>query len=72
MLSSLMPDARGALQKIASELASTVERVESKERYINSTFGNLVCNVFVSVRDGELAVEWSSGPLVGCSRALTP
>lgn len=41
ILATLLPDAQAALTKISSELSSTVERVVSKERYINSTFGNL-------------------------------
>jgi ribosomal protein L11 methylase PrmA len=48
LLSTLLPDAQAALQKISSELQSTVERVESKERYINSTFSNLVTSKFLS------------------------
>ncbi len=44
ILGKLFPDARGALQKIHSELQSTLERVTAKEKYLSTTFAHLVSN----------------------------
>jgi len=41
VLAELFPDAQRALQKISSDLSSTLERVTSKEKYLNSTFHHL-------------------------------
>lgn len=41
VLSDLFPGAQSALRKIQSDLASTLERVSSKEKYLNNTFSHM-------------------------------
>ena len=43
MLERFVPDTRVSLEKISSEIGDILERVQNKEKDINSTFQNLVC-----------------------------
>ena len=42
MLENFVPDTRVSLEKISSDIGDILEKVQSKEKYINSTFQSLV------------------------------
>lgn len=41
-MASMFPSARTSLQKIGSDVTSVVERMEAKEKYINTQFAQMV------------------------------
>ncbi len=72
ILGKLFPDARGALQKISSELSSALERVTSKEKYLSSSFSHLVqstsmhvhCDSHLDLTPSHVHFHWFTGIVI--------